>query len=86
MVTGGGNNWAGWSNREFDGLIDAASNEPDNAKRLEIFQKAESILLGEAPLIPLYVKPQVYARMPVIKGWTTTSVGFHEFNRMWLEK
>jgi oligopeptide transport system substrate-binding protein len=86
MVTGGGNNWAGWSNREFDGLIDAASNEPDNAKRLEIFQKAESILLGEAPLIPLYVKPQVYARMPAIKGWTTTSVGFHEFNRMWLEK
>jgi oligopeptide transport system substrate-binding protein len=86
MVTDGGNNWAGWSNKEFDKLIDQAGNTADNTQRLELFQKAEAILLSEAPLIPLYHKPNVYIRSPVVHGWTTTIVGFHDFNRIWLEK
>ncbi len=84
MVTGGGNNYAGWSNKAYDGLIDEASNTADNAKRLEIFQKAEAILLREAPLAPLYVQPNVYGINPAVRGWTTTVVGFHEWNRIWL--
>ena len=86
MVTDGGNNWAGWSNKEFDRLIDKASNTADNTARLEMFQKAEAILLDEAPVIPLYHRPQVYARNAAVHGWTTTIVGFHDFNRIWLEK
>jgi len=86
MVTGCGNNYAGWSNREFDALIDQASNTADNPKRMEMFQKAEAILLGEAPVIPLYFQPNVYAISPAVHGWTTTVVGFHEWNRIWLEK
>jgi oligopeptide transport system substrate-binding protein len=86
MVTGGGNNYAGWSNKEFDSLIDQASKTADNAKRMELFQKAEAILLDESPLIPLYFQPNVYAISPLVKGWTTTVVGFHEWNRIWLEK
>jgi oligopeptide transport system substrate-binding protein len=85
MVTGGGNNYAGWSNKEFDGLIGEASGTADNATRLEIFQKAEAILLHEAPLVPLYIQPNVYGIHPAVRGWTTTVVGFHEWNRIWLE-
>jgi oligopeptide transport system substrate-binding protein len=86
MVTDCGNNWAGWSNKEFDRLVDQASNTADNTQRLELFQKAEAILLSEAPLIPLYHRPQVYIRSPMVRGWTTTVVGFHDLNRIWLEK
>ena len=86
MVTDGGNNWAGWSNKEFDRLVDLASKTADNSKRMEIFQKAEGIMLGEAPLIPLYFRSQVYAISPAVRGWTTNLVGFHEWNRIWLEK
>ncbi len=86
MVTGGGNNWAGWSNREFDRLMDEASGATDNARRLELFQRAEAIMLGEAPLIPLYYRPQVYAISPLVHGWTTNSIGYHELNRIWLGK
>jgi oligopeptide transport system substrate-binding protein len=85
MVTDGGNNYAGWSNKEFDGLMEEASGTADNAKRLEIFQKAEAILLHEAPLVPLYSQPNVYGINPAVRGWTTTVVGFHEWNRIWLE-
>jgi oligopeptide transport system substrate-binding protein len=86
MVTGNGNNWAGWSNKQYDALIAKAAVTADNTKRLELFQQAEAIMLGEAPLIPLYHKPQVYARSPVIHGWTTNISGFHDFSKMWLEK
>jgi oligopeptide transport system substrate-binding protein len=86
MVTGCGNNWAKWSNKDFDALIDEAGKTADNSKRMEMFQKAEAILLDEAPLIPLYHRPQVYARNPAIRGWTTTIVGFHDFTKIWLEK
>jgi oligopeptide transport system substrate-binding protein len=86
MVTGNGNNYAGWSNREYDRLIDEASNTIDNRARYELYQRAETILLGEAPLIPLFFQPQVYALSPAVRGWTTTLVGFHAFERVWLEK
>jgi oligopeptide transport system substrate-binding protein len=86
MVTGGGNNYAGWSNKEFDSLLDQAADTSDNQLRLELFQRAEAIMLGEAPLIPLFFQPQVYAISPAVHGWTTTVVGFHEFNRIWLER
>ena len=86
MVTGGGNNWAGWSNKDFDRLIDEASGTADNARRLEMFQKAEAIMLDEASVVPLYYRSQLYAISPSVHGWTTTVVGFHDWNRIWLEK
>jgi len=85
MVTGGGNNFAGWSNRDFDALVSAADATVDNKRRFECFQKAEAILLSETPLVPLFNQPQVYAISPAVHGWTTNLIGFHEFNKMWLE-
>jgi oligopeptide transport system substrate-binding protein len=63
-----------------------ASATADNRERLELFQRAEAILLGEAPLIPLYFRSQVYAIRPEVRGWTTTVVGFHDWNRIWLQR
>jgi oligopeptide transport system substrate-binding protein len=54
MVTDGENNNTGWSNPEYDKLIDAASREMDEAKRFELFHEAERILMDEVPIIPLY--------------------------------
>lgn len=55
FVTGSGNNRTGWSNKEYDGLIAAAAQEPETAKRLQILYHAEEILLNQAtPICPLY--------------------------------
>jgi len=86
MITGGGNNWTGWSNREFDRLISEAAETGTNERRFELFQKAEAILVDDAPLIPLYFQHQVYALHPAVRGWTTNLVGFHEFEKVWLER
>jgi oligopeptide transport system substrate-binding protein len=52
--TGNGNNDTGWSNEEYDALLQQARTEADAAKRVEILQAAEKILLEEGPVIPIY--------------------------------
>jgi oligopeptide transport system substrate-binding protein len=63
FVTNGGNNRTGWSNREYDQLVDAAAREADQTRRFEIFRRAEDILLNYGtPICPLYyyVGIQIY--------------------------
>jgi oligopeptide transport system substrate-binding protein len=53
-VTDGGNNRTGWSNAEYDSLLKQSNQEVDPARRMEILQKAEAILLEEVPVAPIY--------------------------------
>ncbi|MGH7215172.1 MAG: peptide ABC transporter substrate-binding protein, partial [Tepidisphaeraceae bacterium] len=60
------NNDAKWLNKEYDDLCAQAAVEPDQAKRLQLLARAETILLEAAPIIPMYsygnsdlVKPYV---------------------------
>ncbi|WP_327353654.1 peptide ABC transporter substrate-binding protein [Streptomyces sp. NBC_01304] len=52
--TGGSSNYAKFSNKDFDKLIDEANAESDNAKALTKFQDAEKILAAQVPAIPLW--------------------------------
>ena len=51
--TGGGNNGTGWGNRGYDALLDEAGATADPAARFALLQKAETLLLAEAPIAPL---------------------------------
>jgi oligopeptide transport system substrate-binding protein len=43
-----------WSNKEFDALVDQANAESDNAKAVEMFQKAEAVVRDAMAAIPLW--------------------------------
>jgi oligopeptide transport system substrate-binding protein len=86
LETGNGNNWTGWSNPTYDGLLHDAASTGNNARRFEDFQKAEAIMLNAAPIIPLYRRNQVYALSPAVHGWEMNVVNFTRFQRVWLEK
>lgn len=49
-----GNNDTGWENAEYKGFLDKAVAEADEAKRLEYLKKAESIIMTEFPVAPIY--------------------------------
>jgi oligopeptide transport system substrate-binding protein len=85
MVTGGGNNWAGWSDANFDRLIGQAASTTDPKQRFEYFQQAEATLLESAPVIPLYFDTQVYLKQPSLHGWLPSKINFHRFADLWLE-
>ena len=71
-------NHGNYSNPQLDALLDAARVERDPARRTQIYQKAEQLLVSEAPAIPLdfsrsysLVKPYVRGavRPPLIIRW-----------------
>lgn len=55
FVTGGGQNETGWSNKNYDQLIQLAAKTADQKKRFEYLHQAEEILMGELPILPLYI-------------------------------
>ena len=68
-VTGGTHNHTGWSNPEYDRLIDAAQKEPDTRKRMAYFHQAERILMDEMPIIPIYSYVTQSMVRPYVRGF-----------------
>jgi oligopeptide transport system substrate-binding protein len=84
-VTNGTNNETGWSNREYDRLIAEASRTSDQTARFEAFQKAEAILLDEAPILPVYFYTHAFLIQPNVKGWYPTILDHHPYKYARLE-
>lgn len=84
-MTGGGNNETGWSSPEYDRLINQAAATVDPQQRLEVFQKAEALLMDEMPIIPIYFYTRIYLERPEVKGWYSNILDNHPFKYMSLE-
>jgi len=85
-LTGGGNNETGWSNAEYDRLIKEAARTIDPAQRLELFQKAEAILMDEKPIIPIYIYTRVYLMQTNVMGFYPTFIDNHPSKSVWLQQ
>jgi len=85
FTTSSGNNRTGWSNPEFDRLIAEADRANDPAQRMELFQKAEAILMEEMPLVPIYFYTRVYLQQPSVKNWHPNFMDHHPYKYVYLE-
>ncbi|HET7616199.1 MAG TPA: peptide ABC transporter substrate-binding protein, partial [Bacillales bacterium] len=75
-VTGGPFNRTGYSNKTFDQLIHKAKHlGAQPAKRMKVMQKAEKILLEDAPVIPLYQPAFAYLQKPYVKQFLVDRPG-----------
>jgi oligopeptide transport system substrate-binding protein len=54
FVSGGENNRTGFADERYDALVAAAAAEADSARRMSFLAEAESILLSELPILPIY--------------------------------
>ncbi|MFB6366848.1 peptide ABC transporter substrate-binding protein [Paenibacillus elgii] len=77
--TGNPNNRTGWSNAQYDKLIQDAYNEPDNAKRFKLLHEAEKILIDEAPIMPLYFFNSAYMQSDKLEGVVRHAYGYIDF-------
>ncbi len=60
FLCGGGNNRTGWCNEEYDRLIlEVAPSRSSHEERLAVFQQAETMLLDDMPIIPVYTYTSV---------------------------
>jgi len=72
--TGSGNNDSNWSSPEFDALIEEGNRVMDSQKRIQIFQRAEKLLLDDMVVAPMYFYTYHYLVDPRIEGWTDSSI------------
>lgn len=84
-VTKGGNNDCGFSNAEYDKLINEAKVETDVEKRSEMLRKAEDILMDEMPILPIYYYTTVTAANENVKGVEITTLGKISFKHAYKE-
>jgi oligopeptide transport system substrate-binding protein len=84
-VTGGEHNNTGWSNAEYDRLIDAAKAEPDVDARMKMLNDAERILMDELPIIPLYFFVSKDMVEPHVRGFYNNPIDVHHVRTMWLD-
>jgi oligopeptide transport system substrate-binding protein len=69
------NNYAGYLNPEYDRLLLESNVTGDPAARRELLEKAETILVRDAPIIPIYDYVRRYLVAPGVQGWVTSGRG-----------
>jgi len=85
FVSGGGNNWTGWTDAGFDDLLARAARTADPAARFEFFQQAEARLLEQAPVAPLFFGVRNYLIHPAVQGWEPSLLGQHQYKKVYLQ-
>ena len=76
----------GYSNPEYDALIDSLAGENDTAKRLEIYQQAEQLLMDDCAMIPLYYQTKEFFLQNWVKDFNWSSFGAsREFIHTYIE-
>ncbi|MBX7244783.1 MAG: ABC transporter substrate-binding protein [Candidatus Sumerlaeaceae bacterium] len=64
-----GGNGCRYSNPKFDKLVDAAQNEPDPKKRIEMFQKAEDMIIEDCPWVFSYHRRTYNISQPWVQNY-----------------
>ncbi len=79
------NNHTGWKNPAYDQLLHDADCTDDPVARATLLQRAETILLTELPIIPIYYFTSVRLVHPSVHGWHSTLLDRHPYKHVWLE-
>lgn len=78
-------NTTGWSSDAYEGLMERSAAELDPARRTAIHEEAETLLLAEAPLAPLYHYVAHNYVKPFVKGVHHNARDMHPLQQVRLE-
>lgn len=67
--TGDGNNRTGFANPEYDDIIARSLRESDPNRRLQLLRQAETLLMTELPVMPIYYYSQFHLVRTNVRGW-----------------
>lgn len=74
-VTGGPNNGGGYSNAEYDRLVEEASSCLDEGKRFGLLAECEKLIARDLPVAPLWWPVRNFAEKPGVEGIVRHPVG-----------
>jgi len=70
-------NLTGFDNDEYDSLMDRAALQTDPRVRQAYLEEAETLLLAEHPVIPLYFFVNKNMVSPRVRGWQDSVLNYH---------
>ncbi len=79
-------NFTGYSNPEFDELVEQGRAISDFDERYPIYEKADKILVDDAPYIYMYNKKEIRAYADYVKGFVVRPDQANNFWTVWLDK
>lgn len=86
FICDGGNNRTGWCNEEYDDLIlKIAPATKSHKERLEIFQKAETMLLDDMPVIPIYTYTSIQLIDSAVKNFDSNIMNHAYYKDIYLD-
>ena len=86
FIADGGNNGTGFASAEFDDLVfQQAAKTRTREQRYAVFAKAESLLIEQMPIIPLFSYTSNHLVQPSVKGLGSNILDNVNFNYVWLE-
>lgn len=78
-ITGGGNNNAQWSNKEYDKIVSEIKSTTDAKERYAKMHEAEDLLAKDMPIIPIYYYTDLYLISDKLEGMYTSPLGYKYF-------
>ena len=79
------NNNPGYSNPEFDKTVQAAKQEKDASKRIDLMHQAEDMLMADQPVIPLWYTSYPKGVKEYVKGVRVSPLGQVYFDKAYIE-
>lgn len=86
FTSSSGLNHSGFADKKFDSLCRDAAQSTDQSVRLDKLREAETRLVEQAGLIPLYFYSRVYLISPLVEGWDSNPLDYHNFIGVRLQK
>lgn len=81
----GAQNYGDYASPAYDALLNAADQEPNLGKRADEMRRAETIMLNDAPLVPIFFYINKNLVNPRITGWID-DINDHHRSRFLCEK
>ena len=80
--TGMENNFEEYSNTELDALLDRAAAEGDREASLELYRRAEQLLVDDAACLPLWFGQNYILVKPHLEGYELNPMGYASLNKV----
>ncbi len=78
--SGSSYNYGGYSNPQFDSLIQQANQESDQTKAFALYQQAEQLIVNNAACLPLTFGQTYLLVQPWVKNLSVNALGIMDFN------
>lgn len=79
-------NFTGYSNPEFDALVDSARTTSDFEARYELYEQANQMLVDDAPYVYFYNRFFNRAYQPYVRGYVLRADNTNLFHTTWLDQ